>query len=394
MMDLPQIITANAVGLMLMLILLMHMRGRTRSALVSDRLFVAMVYLTAVLCVLETASFLVDGRQFPGARLLNYVSNALLFALDIVFAYLWVLYADFRLFGSHARLRRRGALLAVPAAAVILMDLCGVFFTVSPENVYSRRPLVFLSYLLTYFYLAFGSAIICRNRRKVSQYIFMPVSLLMGPIAVGSVIQFFCYGMATLWVCVAVGITSLYIITQTQSMYVDSLSGLYNRLYLDSFLSGECDRGKPGARLAGILWHQGESDSKEVESALTYAKRLRVIMAALIARIREAAETAGIAERVCAPLPVLVGELGEYLDGNADSLYHREINAQLAEFAALRPEYALVRARDLPDRGDRLHFSAHAQRRLGIRYACAWMDTVAALSPREEICAPVKAEYV
>ena len=82
------------------------------------------------------------------------------------------------------------------------------------------------------------------------------------------------------------------------------------------------------------------------------------------------------------------------LDGNADSLYHREINAQLAEFAALRPEYALVRARDLPDRGDRLHFSAHAQRRLGIRYACAWMDTVAALSPREEICAPVKAEYV
>ena len=101
MMDLPQIITANAVGLMLMLILLMHMRGRTRSALVSDRLFVAMVYLTAVLCVLETASFLVDGRQFPGARLLNYVSNGLLFALDIVFAYLWLLYADFRLFGSH-----------------------------------------------------------------------------------------------------------------------------------------------------------------------------------------------------------------------------------------------------------------------------------------------------
>lgn len=151
---------------------------------------------------------------------------------------------------------------------------------------------------------------------------------------------------------------------------------------------------KSGARLAGILWHQGESDSKEVESALTYAKRLRVIMAALIARIREAAETAGIAERVCAPLPVLVGELGEYLDGNADSLYHREINAQLAEFAALRPEYALVRARDLPDRGDRLHFSAHAQRRLGIRYACAWMDTVAALSPCEEICAPVKVEYV
>lgn len=149
-----------------------------------------------------------------------------------------------------------------------------------------------------------------------------------------------------------------------------------------------------GARLAGILWHQGESDSHEVEAVLTYAKQLRGIMAALIARIREAAEAAGAGERVCAPLPVLVGELGDYLDGNADGLYHREINRQLAEFAALRSEYALVSAHDLPDRGDRLHFSTRAQRRLGLRYGCAWMDTVEALSPRKENCMPVKAEYV
>ena len=58
MIDYPQIITANAVGLMLMLILLMHMRGRTRSALVGDRLFVIMVYLTAVLCVLAALMYL------------------------------------------------------------------------------------------------------------------------------------------------------------------------------------------------------------------------------------------------------------------------------------------------------------------------------------------------
>ena len=57
-MDFPQIITANAVGLMLMLILLLHMRGRTRSALLCDRIFRAMVYLTAVLCVLAALMYL------------------------------------------------------------------------------------------------------------------------------------------------------------------------------------------------------------------------------------------------------------------------------------------------------------------------------------------------
>ena len=76
-------------------------------------------------------------------------------------------------------------------------------------------------------------------------------------------------------------------------------------------------------------------------------------------------------QAVAQPLPVVVGELGDYLDGFASSKYHRVINAQLHEYAAGAPARACVTARDLPHKGDHLHFAARAQRMLGLRYADA-----------------------
>ena len=45
--------------------------------------------------------------------------------------------------------------------------------------------------------------------------------------------------------------------------------------------------------------------------------------------------------------------------------------------SAKAPQYACVSACGLEDRGDKLHFSARAQRMLGLRYACAWAEVAA-----------------
>ena len=137
------------------------------------------------------------------------------------------------------------------------------------------------------------------------------------------------------------------------------------------------------ANLCGILWHQGENDSRHLEKSLTYLKRLRQVMGAMKHRL------------ACDPLlPILVAELGDYLDDNATSLYHRLINRSLHEFAELSPAYACVEAHDLVDKGDALHFSAQSQRRLGIRFACTYMDIAAKLNYVESRPQLKAAEYV
>lgn len=106
-------------------------------------------------------------------------------------------------------------------------------------------------------------------------------------------------------------------------------------------------------KLAGILWHQGESDSAP-ELAATYAERF----AEMIARLREDLG----AENV----PLVVGEIGHFVEDGA------AINAAIAKVPGRVPRCALVSAAGLVDQGDRLHFDTASFRELGRRYAEAW----------------------
>ena len=107
-------------------------------------------------------------------------------------------------------------------------------------------------------------------------------------------------------------------------------------------------------QLAGILWHQGESDSAP-EKAATYAHRF----ARMIAQLR----TDLNAEYV----PLLVGETGRFREDGA------AINAVLATVPSQVPPSAFVPADGLTDMGDKLHFDSPSLREFGRRYARAWL---------------------
>jgi hypothetical protein len=107
--------------------------------------------------------------------------------------------------------------------------------------------------------------------------------------------------------------------------------------------------------LAGILWHQGESDSKP-ELAATYAVRF----AMMIAQLRADLDSQDV--------PVIVGETGHF---RADGAAINDVLARLPDFV---PHCAFVSAEGLADQGDKLHFDSPAFRELGRRYAKAWLD--------------------
>jgi hypothetical protein len=111
--------------------------------------------------------------------------------------------------------------------------------------------------------------------------------------------------------------------------------------------------------LAGILWHQGESDS-DAQRAPLYQERLT----ALIARFRSDLGAPNV--------PVIVGQLGHFPEKpwNAwrvmvDSI-HRTLPSRV-------PHTAYVSAENLGHRGDTLHFDSRAARELGRRYAAAYL---------------------
>ena len=109
-------------------------------------------------------------------------------------------------------------------------------------------------------------------------------------------------------------------------------------------------------RIRGVIWHQGENDSREGDPAPTYEKRL----ARMIADLR--------AELGIPNLPFVVGELGHFLDPKVFP-QAKMVNAALHKIAATVPGTAIASAEGLKDKGDRSHFAADAQREFGQRYA-------------------------
>ena len=75
--------------------------------------------------------------------------------------------------------------------------------------------------------------------------------LMVGPIFLGCFLQVIFYGISLIWVSMAVGLTSIYMSLQNEFSYLDKLTGLYNRAYLDYYLDmASKDTSK---RLGGIM---------------------------------------------------------------------------------------------------------------------------------------------
>lgn len=109
--------------------------------------------------------------------------------------------------------------------------------------------------------------------------------------------------------------------------------------------------------LRGILWHQGEADSVQHDTATTYAERLRE----MITMLRHELDAPHV--------PFVAGELGPFLARRANMSLFETVNTQLHLLETLLPHYAVVSASDLSDNGDNLHFNAPSLRTFGLRYA-------------------------
>ena len=116
------------------------------------------------------------------------------------------------------------------------------------------------------------------------------------------------------------------------------------------------------SHLAGILWHQGESDCSE-DRYPDYLNKLTVIMRALRNELH--------AEEI----PLVVGGLGDYLKDRTEDpelANYPYINEALVSFAGQSPHTAFASAEGLTSNPDLLHFDHRSLQEFGLRYYSAF----------------------
>ena len=130
--------------------------------------------------------------------------------------------------------------------------------------------------------------------------------------------------------------------------------------------------------IKGVLWHQGENDSGEEAKARTYCDRFVSAMMAF-------REELGIAD-----VPIIVGQLGEFLRSHERLVYSDVVNEALKKAADDLPLAGYVASQGLTDNGDKVHFDAKSLREFGFRYSSVY-KTIAREGGIELITAEARA---
>ncbi len=118
----------------------------------------------------------------------------------------------------------------------------------------------------------------------------------------------------------------------------------------------------PAGTLKGILWHQGESDSKP-ELAQAYEPKLHD----LIARFRREVKTPEV--------PFVAGQMGQFKDmpWKPEELMVDQAHQSLPSKVA---RTGFVSAEGLNHKGDKIHFDSPSFRELGRRYAEVYLKII------------------
>lgn len=242
MINIPEILVANGTGAFLVLFLLLYRIRIAQTNQFDEKVYNFMLIVTFIATINETLSFIIDARPGFIFHILQYISNTISSASSGIIGYCWCLFVEYHIHRNFERIKKKSRILAIPliiATILIIINLLGtgIIFDISKENVYTRGPMNFILYIFVFVY--YIESIYTVHKAKYDSILveFFPIYYFIIPCMIGTMIQGFFFGVSTIWLCVAIAFIIVYIEIQISISFIDDLSGLYNRKYMNHYLN-------------------------------------------------------------------------------------------------------------------------------------------------------------
>lgn len=241
MINIPEILVANCRGAVMVILLFVFRVRAKETRRIGERLYEGMLIATLLALIAETVSFLIDGKSFPSCRFWLYVTNTVCTAATLFVGLFWCLFVDFRTNGSMERLKRKTRWLGTLTAlllATLVVNLFGngIAFSISAENRYARGPVNTIVSAVLFLYYGESIVTAAKSRRDRLSAAVFPVYCFVVPCMIGTFLQSRFYGLAVGWLSVAMAFVFVNLQMQNYNSYIDEMTGLFNRKYLNSCL--------------------------------------------------------------------------------------------------------------------------------------------------------------
>lgn len=251
--SLTSIYVANTIGAVLIAITLMGNTWRLQTNAVENKYLLLSLYLILSSCIVDPLVFTVDSK--PG--ILNWAivffGNTWLFFSNMSTALLWLCFLGKHLNGAISQRHLRSIFLAFAIGLIVLVAnfFTPILFDVDANSVYNRKPGYWFFVLITYTFMIDSIILYTKARNRGGILKSFPIWVYFFPVLLGTAAQTIFYGISTISVGLAAAMTGVFAHLQSEAIFKDRLTSLYNRAYLDHLM--ERFSRKSNAHITGMM---------------------------------------------------------------------------------------------------------------------------------------------
>lgn len=250
-------LTTNVVGLVILLILYFFMRKQSKILSLDQKFFMGIIVVNAIIIILDTAEWYLDGRTSQLAILLLRPVYVLYYILNPAIPVLWLFYVYLNANETLGKIRWYWVLFLGPFVINFILAILSykynIFFTINEVNVYSRGEFFHLETLITYGYLLSSVIFILAVRKRIKKEKILTLVLYVVIPSLVALLQIAFYGLNLIWISTTVATLFVFISLQSKSLVTDYLTGIYNRHHLEDFLSSRLKSKKCKKFIGGIM---------------------------------------------------------------------------------------------------------------------------------------------
>lgn len=256
----------NLFALVILAVLYMIMRAKSKVESFGKKVLKTIMAATACAIVLEPMTWIFDKKLFPGAFVLEYSTNFLLFLIGPVLGGLMLSYVDYHLFKDPSRVQKRMYYqqLSIVTLAVLLINIYHpIYFDVEPGiNKYSSAAFKDVHYVVLGSQYVYMFAFVIKNRKRLLSYVTGLFLLFFALPIVGMVVQLFESRIYFSWTAIVIGILVSYTFLESATTEEDFLTKLYNRQSYEVYVNHLIEIRRPFGILLIDLNHFKEVNDK------------------------------------------------------------------------------------------------------------------------------------
>lgn len=236
--NLHAILVADFIGIAILMVILVTRGWNLPGRKDESRIMLRMLIVSVFNCFVDQVVAYCDGRIGAGYMFFHCLlcaGNTYLYIYNVLVG-VFLVHMIVKHIDSKATLRHFTVFWLIVIVEMVLL-VANAFhplvFEIDTNNAYHRGPLYMFYVIAGFGLLIYGCVYYIISKIKNPALRYFPVVEFLLPIFLGTLLQSMIYGISLLPACFAVSFAGVVISLQNECIYIDKLTGVYNRFELD-----------------------------------------------------------------------------------------------------------------------------------------------------------------